>query len=319
MFKLGIASVKDLKNGSGLTLFRKKKNISITLYDQIQTEPEFDILAERILNSFADSRSTYKRTYVNRFSNFDKMAYDCILKSFEKSKNLIIQDTGVSDGRTSVDFFNILNREFECILFEASDYNPYVNVLEYRNFKIVLSPEDDTSKNKIVEISFAPPPFVFNIMYPDRLIYYPINRLIVFVLMHTIVPKILKMHEKNKISSKKIMLFCPSALKLMENDNRFKLIEHNILKPFIKKSHIVRAMNILNLSYFSNKEFITIIRNFHDGLLENGLLITGSNQDAGSIVNGGIYKKTNAGFEIIKKSGEGSPVNDLILSSHKEK
>jgi hypothetical protein len=73
-------------------------------------------------------------------------------------------------------------------------------------------------------------------------------------------------------------------------------------------------MNLLNRSYFTDDQFRVILKHIHSGLLDGGLLITGSNQDAGSLVNGGIYQKTKQGFNEIYQSGGGSPISDLIQS-----
>jgi hypothetical protein len=41
-------------------------------------------------------------------------------------------------------------------------------------------------------------------------------------------------------------------------------------------------------------------------------LITGSNQDAGTPVHGGIYRKSSSGFEEIHRFGNGSPIANKI-------
>ncbi|MFM8454083.1 MAG: hypothetical protein ACKOAD_03755 [Gammaproteobacteria bacterium] len=76
----------------------------------------------------------------------------------------------------------------------------------------------------------------------------------------------------------------------------------------------IRAMNVLNISYFSNDEFSQVMRNLYEVLTENGLLITGSNQEAGTLVNGGIYQKAGGGFLKIFNSGEGSPIESILLN-----
>ena len=71
-------------------------------------------------------------------------------------------------------------------------------------------------------------------------------------------------------------------------------------------------MNILNLSYFTKDEFNTIINNIYDCLELDGLFVTGSNQDAGTRVNGAIYKKTSDGFNLIHCEGSGSIIKEQI-------
>ena len=71
-------------------------------------------------------------------------------------------------------------------------------------------------------------------------------------------------------------------------------------------------MNVLNCAYFSEVQLRKSIENIAQSLSEGGLFITGSNIQQGSIVNGGIYKKTKNRLEMIDISGKGSPVDALI-------
>ena len=48
-------------------------------------------------------------------------------------------------------------------------------------------------------------------------------------------------------------------------------------------------MNLLNPTYFSEAELDRIVSNVRSGLLDGGLFVFGSNQDAGTEVEGGIF------------------------------
>ena len=76
---------------------------------------------------------------------------------------------------------------------------------------------------------------------------------------------------------------------------------------------MIRAMNVLNSSYFSDIEFAKVLENLHSGLKDGGLLIVGSNQASGTVVHGGIYKKTPKGFQKIYQSGDGVAIDQLLL------
>jgi chemotaxis methyl-accepting protein methylase len=73
-------------------------------------------------------------------------------------------------------------------------------------------------------------------------------------------------------------------------------------------------MNVLNNSYFSNQELHTILKHIHNGLLEGGVFIVGSNQESGTVVHGGIYKKTDKGFLKIAESGNGAAIHEILVS-----
>ncbi len=294
---------KDLKLKD---FFGVDKRISITLYDQILDLPNAEDLAERILLLFSDERGAYKRTYRKRFEEFDKVVLTLIEKNLKGP--LLFQDVGISDGRTAADFFEKGAQLFQKIIYTASDYNPKVYVIEKRTVKTTLS-----QTGKVLEIVW--PPFVFNLSRPDR--YYPLNTVIRWFIQFFKVNPLIAAYKAGKVKAKELLLFCPAALNLAKKDPRFILEQHDLLKPFKEQSHIIRAMNVLNTTYFSKPEFEKVITYIHDGLLANGLFITGSNQDAGSLVHGGVYQKTTQGFEKLWQSGEGSPIDEMIMDFSK--
>ncbi len=312
MFKTGITDINKLLGEKSKTFLLKEfKNTTITLYDQILNESNAEELSEKVLVFFSDERGAYKRTYNNRFNKFDDAAID-LIKTFFSSENILtVQDMGVSDGRTSCDFFEKIVQFFPLIAFYASDYNGYVLVLEKGKTKITLS-----HRENLLEVLF--PPFVFNIAKRDSYRYYPINHLVRLMHHWLVVNPLLKEYKNGNHRARKLLLFSPRAINLSKTDQRFKLLQHDLLMPFHKQSHIIRAMNVLNPSYFSETEFTKVLSNIYNGLYLGSFLITGSNQDAGSDVDGGIYKKNKLGFEKIWQADRPSPINDKILGFKKE-
>lgn len=307
MWKTGIYHVSQLTEPANLKgFFGKDKNVSITLYDQILKKDNASELAERILLLFSDERGAYKRTYSKRFEVFDDEVMRLVTAHWGAETELAVQDVGVSDARTAVDFFHKVVDAFSDCTFQASDYNPTVCVIERGKVKVTLS-----GQQKLLEIVY--PPFVLNVNKADRLPFYPINRGIFWFLKRYVVPGLMADYAAGRISMRQLTLFAPEALVLAEQDRRFQLRQHDILKAFPMVGHVVRAMNILNLSYFTPDEFSLVLKNIHNGLHERGLFITGSNQDAGSVVHGGVYQKTAHGFQRLWSSGEGSPIHQRIL------
>ncbi len=213
----------------------------------------------------------------------------------------------MSDGRTGLDFFEKMVAVFPDIQYFASDYNPSVVILEKGKLKVTLS-----HTGKVLEILF--PPFVFNKIKRDSFRHYPLNHVILFFIEKFWVNSLIKNYQQGLVKAKELLLFAPKVLQKAQADKRFQLGQHDLLQPFKEPACIIRAMNVLNPSYFSETEFAQVIRNLYDGLRENGLLITGSNQEAGTIVNGGIYQKEENGFSKIFNSGEGSPIASLLLN-----
>jgi chemotaxis methyl-accepting protein methylase len=306
MIKTGIYKIQQLNKKNIKSFLGKLKNISITLYDQIIDEPEREKLAELILLSFSDDRGAYKRTYEKRFEEFDEHVINILKKIFKNNLLLTIHDVGVSDGRTALDFFAKISTEFVNIQYIASDYSPLIYVVEKEQLKVVFS-----HTGEILEIVY--PPFVFNKIKRDGYLFYPINHMVRLFVEYFFVRFLADKYHKGLIAAKKILLFSPKVLQKAQDDHRFKLCQHDLLKLFDSSADVIRAMNVLNELYFSVEEFKLIIKNFYGNLKDGGVLIAGSNQDAGSQVHGGVYQKTVTGFKKIFQSGDGLFIEPFIL------
>lgn len=306
MIKMGIYKLQQLKKRDK-TLSGHLKNVSITLYEDIVQQPHDPVLAERILLLFSDERGAYKRTYQKRFEAFDSQALDVLKKIFKSTETLSFHDVSVSDGRTALDFFEKAAAEFPQIQYFASDYNPLLYIVEKGRTKVTLS-----HTGKVLEILF--PPFVFNKIKKDCRSTYPLNHLICFLVEAFIVNPLVKQYQQGLIKAKPLLLFAPQVLQKAQKDTRFKVGQYNLLDPFEHSVRVIRAMNVLNPLYFSESEFLDVVKNIYKGLEPGGLFITGSNQEAGSLVHGGIYQKTPQGFHKILQSGHGSPIEPLIVA-----
>lgn len=306
MIKTGIYAVDDICKRDS-TFFRKDlKNVSIILYDKVIQEANADELAERILLLFADERGAYKRTYSKRFEDFDRTVLECLKNMFPKDEQLLLHDVGVSDGRTAVDFFELISIAFSNLQYTASDYNPSVYLLKKGRCTVTLS-----HTGKVLEILF--PPFVFNTIKRDSYKHYPFNHLIRLFVQFLIASPLLKAYKLGKVQSRALNLFAPRVLKANNDNKNFCLEQHDLLQPFKEQVHVIRAMNVLNSSYFSDIEFARVLENLHSGLKDEGLLIAGSNQESGTVVHGGIYKKTMRGFQKIYQSGDGVAIDQQII------
>ena len=211
MLKTGIHSLRDLISGKeDNTLLRKElKNVSISLYEAACAENNADTLTQRILLLFSDARGAYKRTYAKRFDAFDKKICEILKQNMNSTDRVKAHDVGVSDGRTSVDFFNKVYVQFPQIQFTASDYNPTIKILEKGRLKVAL-----TESNRALEITY--PPFVFNAVKRDSYRHYPLNHIIRKIIERFMVAPLIKSYEKGMVQAKQVFLFAPSAINLQK-------------------------------------------------------------------------------------------------------
>jgi chemotaxis methyl-accepting protein methylase len=90
--------------------------------------------------------------------------------------------------------------------------------------------------------------------------------------------------------------------------------QHDLLESSKITFDCLRAMNVLNKAYFSADQMQVILHNVHQSLVDNGLLVLGSNQDAGSPVSGAVFAKTGSGFSRVWATTEELDVSEHIRS-----
>ena len=310
MIKTGIHDIRQVTGGRRFkTLLGRDKILSVTLYDQVLNLPNAEYLAERILLLCTDERGARKRTYASRFDEFDASILQLMREHFATDAALVVEDVGVSDARTSCDFFERLAPDFPRVSYQASDYSPRVLVLDDGRTKVTLS-----ARHKVLEIVY--PPFVFNNMSPENPLFYPVNHAVRGLVRRLFVRPLVERYLSGQLRAREVLLFSARALRLSKQDERFRLSQHDLLTPLPSPAgrHIVRAMNVLNPSHFDPQGIRKVLGHVFHGLVDGGWLITGSNQDADSLVSGGVYEKSPGGFRMIWRSGKGSPMESEILS-----
>lgn len=293
MFKFGVYSAQQLKNGKTRTFFGAVKKISVTLLDDIRNNEAFYYAYPSLMYNLSDDRGAFKRTYENRFMEFDDRCILLLTKAFPASE-IRVHDVAISSGETAVDFFCQLKERFSTLSYFATDYDPYLSIIRENSLTIAV-----TNKGSIVQLTL--PPFVLTPKKPDRN-YYPVNRLICNLLLKTGAKRLFQKYTDDKLPSdciKEIDLFCPRARELARKDSRFSLGKFDILNSTKRRFDCIRAMNVLNESYFNDREFQLILENFHNSLEAKGLLILGSNSNPGSPLSGAIFSKTKDAFELI--------------------
>lgn len=310
MFKTGIYDISQLTGSPRLkSLLGRNRVISVVLYDQILDLPNADALAESTLDCFSDERGVYKRTYAHRFEEFDSQLLQLLTEQFNVQEPLILADVAVSDGRTACDLFERLAPTFPRIAHYASDYSPRILVLRKGRLTVAIS-----RSHRIVETVW--PPFVFSAMKPENPFYYPINCAIRYFVNRFLAEPLREKFLAGEVQAREFQLFSLRTMSLLRKDKRFHLGEQNILEPLATPvpPHVVRAMNVLNPSYFGPADLSQILGNFHKALRPGGWLVGGSNEGAGTLVHGGIFRKTATGFEKVWHSGNGMEMEANILS-----
>ncbi len=299
MIKTGLYRIEDLTDlRKRYTVIGGYRRVSIALLDQLRGHPDADAWAEHILYLFADGRGAFKRTYQRRFEEFDAFCLEHIARLCDRTRPLAVHDAAVSDGRTACDFFARLAAFNPQLSYAASDYQPTLRIISKGAVSAVLDCRD-------LPLELVYPPFVFNLIQPERYLTYPINYLFSRYATRVVLPRLLASYRAGTIPGREMTTFSPRATALAAGDQRFTLRAHDLLEPspLGRLMDIVRVMNALNPLYFSSVQLAQVARHLFQGLSEGGVLIVGSNEDAGSAVHGGIYQRTAAGFTLVAGQG----------------
>jgi chemotaxis methyl-accepting protein methylase len=319
MYKTGIYNIGQLSSSLPEKSFLTSQPIALDLYMQTDKldQTKRDLIEEKILN-FSFSDGSYKKTHSHRFTAFDEKIVAYLEKNLAKDKKCRIHDLGVSDGRTSLELFLLLEKIFPEFDFYASDKNMFVQVFFDKKNKgrRIIKDED----GKILQIII--PPFVLDVYSQKRslsfslkkTLLYPVNIILTKLLL---IPLFRNLFFKiNETEKQKIPLLQNKVLELVKVKNNFHLLSYNLFQKMTDEFDIIRAMNVINLSCFNEAEAGKITANILFALREGGIFIVGSNKAAGSEVNGDLMIKKNGRFESLLKFGNGAQFREIILAAN---
>jgi hypothetical protein len=307
MLRTGIYSINQLNHNSLNDIFGKERNISINLYEEIEKivdQGRRVLYSEMILNRFNSDRNVIKRTYSNRFNNFDDSSIEQI--STQKYNSISILDIGISDGRASIYFLRQSIDHLKEFSYTGSDiqirYYMYRRDSKSKSYLIV------DADSKIIEL--VCPPFVWNTSRVESSFYF-INNCIKGLYL-----KMAKVRFRNGEYNlqKEIEIVHPDFKALLKMKDTFSIRNYNVFNRISEEYTIIRAMNLLHGGYFSDYQLSQILENIYNGLTENGIFIEGSNENSGSKVQGAIYKKVQGRFIKLCEPEKPSRISDLVLS-----
>jgi len=312
MFKFGIHKREQLTPDHLEGFFRARKFIALDLYNALDDYPpgDRDRIQGRMLRRFSNQNGTFKNTYVRRFEDFDILAANSVRSAFPANREIRVHDIGASDGRTSCAFYDTLSGIYGPRLkFVASDYAPFLYVVRRKNStrRVIVD-----ERENILQI--ITPPFVFNVIHPEKKLLYPFNHFIRYFVNRRYARPLMLAYKAGErdVERSRVDLLCYECRANCASKDNFRFISYDIFSPPTERFDVIRAMNVLNLIYFSREDLMKAVTNIFLSLEEGGLFITGSNLEAGTRVNGGIYKKSGGRLEKLEGSGNGSQVDDLI-------
>ena len=297
MIQFGITTLCQLKTANLYSRMGSRRHIDISLYNQTD-DPK---LQERVLLNFAGSSGVYRRTYAHRFDRFDEQILRSIVSQLSFDPCLVL-DVGASDGRSSLNLYHSLRGlNLGGFHFTASDPQPRVLIVKRGRLSIAIDSSAD-----VLQIVW--PPFVLGCCGDG---YRPINALVRRALREP-VRRLLNAYLSYECSARTVSLQCPECRAIMAEHNDFSFISFDMFEPSKRRYDVIRAMNVLNASYFTTTEIKIAVDNLRSMLNEGGLLVTGRNTGPGSPVSGSIYQKVGGMMRKLCDADAPSPLRHYL-------
>jgi hypothetical protein len=232
------------------------------------------------------SNGVFRTTCSGRFQGLDEFLNSILAKHFPQQAPLQIHDWAASDCVTSHEWAKSLLPLFPKAQFTASDLT-----------LLLLAVELDRAETFIFEangslLQYVRPPFVVRIQPPEPGVLL-VNSLIrryaqkkfeqlsaKWVLPDEWLNSYATEYQEGSLLFRKIPLIHPKALAFRQECGRFDIRRHSAFEPLDKPVHVIRTMNILNLTYFSRRDLTAGIRAVFDSLVEGGVWIVGRTHGA---------------------------------------
>lgn len=320
MIKLGVTKMQKIERSR--SFFKRKKKISIPLLKRINDETNSSLMDHPHYNELKLG-GTYKRTHRNRFEVLDCELVELIKNKYAKStQRLLIHDMAASNGITSCEFYDKIEKANLNFDFTASDRFSHIYIVKLHNSRWITILDSDLNVVQYVGYGFV-------LSYPESAVDF-INRLLLKLLDRYHYPLVksqieianidynqyvsLKI-ENRKGGIERFPLIHPQILEKTELKGNFHFKKHDIFQKDLNAYDVIRAMNILNLDYFSNDKIIRAVKAILSSLKEDGVFIVGRSSDdfADEMHKVSVFWKKAGCFESIGDFDGGSEIKKIIV------
>lgn len=278
-----------------------RRRIAIDLIDDIDKLGDPAVRAA-LFERIVDGRGAFKRTYPDRFADFDALLMSQWSAAGTGDRPVHVLDAGVSDGSTSLPLIAAVAKRSEGrFRFTATDLDGRYLRLSRESAperRVILS-----AAGEVVQVIL--PPFLFT--HRESRYLFPVNRMLRPAAMRFAGRLMADWRiGAADVETSDILLLAPELRRRIAADPRVTFEAWDILQPWRGESaDCVRAMNVLNPGYFAAGEMTRVVRHLFAALRDGGWLAMGSNEDAGSPVDGIVCRRAGERLELVASSGRG--------------
>jgi hypothetical protein len=325
MFKLGVFRPEDYCSEppgwfgrSRWRLIRHRISLRL-LRTAIPASPREIAVFETLMKGLRLSSGVYRTTFHGRFRDLDRLVNELLLERFPSSAALEIQDWAASDGLTSSEWAASLFPLFPAARLTASDLILFLVEISYGKHVIVQERDGQA-------LQYIAPSFVIDVSRPDprpsvlsRLMLARAKSAMAQVKARLTIPDIWLDSDSDSLSLppfeiRKLPMIHPEAASFRVQDGRFSIVEHSAFDVLSRPADVIRSMNIYNPSYFEPVRLAAGAKAVWSSLRPGGLWIVGrtwrDNPPAHMVT---IFEKTDAGFGLVRRCGDGAEIESLVL------
>ena len=249
---------------------------------------------KEVVSAMQLNNGTFKTTTQNRFDDLDEKLLANMAS--KKDQSLLIHDMAVSDGVTSLQLFERLEKNgFQFKLTASDHYNKVMIDKRWGGLIKRVYDTDGLFLNGAWFRIFADHKLSGKFSFSQKL------------------GERFKRKTRNEAKEKEILLINPS-LRFSEAFAKIDFEDYDIFNFKVDQPFdVVRSMNILNRKYFSDEQLTKAIERIYHSMAPGALLLVGKTDKETGVNDASFFTKTASGFEEIEGVNDGSEVKDLVL------
>lgn len=296
---------------------RSGGNVSFQLLETATPPGRQEILDfEDISFTLRMSNKTFRTTFRNRFDALNVEINGILGERFASDAGLRAEDRAVSHGLTSWEWALALQGKFPNVELVASDLLLYLLEVRLGDGAVYICEPDGTPLQYIKE------PFAVSIADPPGW-RTPVNRWVSAQARRRFaglgLPKGWTEAGASGVGGgirvRRISYIHPEARAFSEAGRTLRFVADSVFSVPAAPCHVVRTMNILNLSYFTPERLREAAVAIGSNMAPGGIWIVGRTMEDNFVNHVSIFERTPAGWGLVRRIERGSEIEELILTT----
>ncbi len=254
---------------------------------------------------------TFRTTFRHRFDDLNAAINELLMGRFPQSMPLRVEDRAVSHGLTSWEWALALREKFPNVEVLASDLLLFLVELRLPDGTIFIAEPNGQA------LQYIKAPYVVSLSDPESW-RYPVNRWIAHRARRRFASLKLPaawVDGACPYPTRRIPYIHPEAYALSQVGKTLSFLPQSVFDRAEKPCQVVRTMNILNRSYFSEELLRQASRTIAESLAPDGIWIVGRTMEDNFVNHASIFELRPTGWHLLERLNEGSEIEALILAT----